>query len=378
MKIAQILERLWALIEKEWLQVFRDPSALLVAFALPIVMLVIFGYGLSLDADHVGLGVVMEDRAPDARALWRAFDSTPYFETQFYDDRRSAEQALTNGKTRAVLVVPSDFSKSLEAGAAPAVQLLVDGSEANLALIIESYAQGVYAKFLSNRARDAGLDASALANTINVEAQMRYNETRTTRNSLVPGSIVIILAMIGTLLTTMVVAREWERGTMEATISTPIGKFELILGKLIPYFMLGLGAAFFCAIISRFVFHVPFRGSTLAYLYVSSVFLLAATSQGLLISTLCRNQTLASQIALLTSFLPNFIFSGALFEIAAMPTPIRALTYLFPARYFTVCLQTVFMAGNVWSLLAAQSARIALIAVVFLVATIFATRQRLE
>ena len=372
------LERLLAIIEKEWLQVFRDPSALLVAFALPLIMLFIFGYGLSLDADHVKIGVALEDRSPTARALWIACESTPYLSPIFYEDRGSAEQALTDGDVRAIIVASSDFSQKFESGVAPTVQLITDGSETNLSLIIEAYAQGVYAKFLSNQGYERGLSTSNLASRINVETQMRYNVSRLTRNSITPGSIVLILAMIGSLLTTLVVAREWERGTMEATLSTSVGKFEMIVGKLTPYFLLGLAAACICALVSRYVFGVPFRGSIFAYVLTSSIFLISATSQGLLISTVCRSQTLSSQIALLSSFLPNYIFSGVLFEIDAMPAPIRALTYAFPARYYTVCLQTIFMAGDVWPLLLRMTSYIGLIALVFITATIVKTPTRLE
>ena len=369
-------ENLFALVQKEWLQVFRDPSALLVAFVLPLVMLFIFGYGLSLDAENVKVAVALEDRSPVARSFWIALNASRYFQPYFCDSRAIAEQTVVDGRARAAFIVPADFTKSLENGVAPKVQLITDGSEANTAVIIESYASGVYAKFLSNQAFERGITAPLVK--INVETQMRYNVSRITRNSLTPGSIVLILAMIGSLLTAMVVAREWERGTMEAVLSTSVGKFELILGKLIPYFILGILAAVFCAFVSKFVFKIPFRGSAFAYLLASGVFLLAATAQGLLISTICKSQTVSAQIALLASFLPNFIFSGVLFELDAMPAPIRALTYLFPARYFTVCIQTIFMAGDVWPLLLRQIAAIATVAVVLLVAVIRATKTRLE
>ena len=373
---AQRIERLLALIQKEWAQVFRDPSALLVAFALPIVMLFIFGFGLSMDAKDVKVGIVLEDRSPISYAFWRSFDATNYFKATFYDNKTMAEQSLIDGKNQAVLVVPNDFSKQVANRAIPKVQLLVDGTEANLATIVESYALGAFANF-EKELPEMGIDRSPIKN-VNLEMVMRYNETRSTRNGLTPGSVVLVLAMIGTLLTTMVVAREWERGTMEATLATSVGKSEMILGKLIPYFALGFGAAILCALISRFVFRVPFRCSPSSYCAISSVFLLAATSQGLLISTVCRNQTLASQIALISSFLPNMIFSGVLFEIDAMPTPLQLLSHCFPARYFASSLQTAFMVGDAWELLLRNSIPVALIAAVFLGITIVKTPRTLE
>ena len=372
-------ERLLALIQKEWLQVFRDPSALLVAFVLPIIMLFIFGFGLSFDAKHVKIGIALEDRGSSARAFWNTFDATEYFDAVFYGNRSDAEQALADGDVRAVIIVPNDFSETLERGEAPSAQALIDGTEANLSVIVEAYALGAYAKFLTRERMERGFSAIApAAGIINVETQMRYNESRMTRNSLVPGSIVLILAMIGTLLTTLVVAREWERGTMEATLATAVGKFEMILGKLIPYFLLGLGAATLCAVVAKYAFHVPFRGSLTAYYLTASVFLLAATGQGLLISTVCRDQTIASSIALLSSFLPNFIFSGVLFEIDAMPLVLRALSYLFPARYYASSLQTIFMVGDAWTFLVKNMAAIGALASILLVATVVKTRSRLE
>jgi len=368
------IERLLAIVWKEWLQVFRDPSALLVAFALPAVMLFLFGYGLSLDATSVKTGIVLEDSSPLARSFYNSLDASRYFAVKFYASRPEAERGLQDEEVRAIIVVPNDFSERVERGGAGAIQLLSDGGETNLALIIEGYVTSAYAKWLALRGAETGTSA---VSRVSLATKTLYNSAQISRNSLVPGSIALVLAMIGSLLTCMVVAREWERGTMEATLASSVGRLELFLGKLTPYFCLGITAAVGSAFFARYVFDVPFRGSLLALIYTSSAFLLVATTQGLLISSACRDQNLASQIALLSSFLPNYILSGVLFEIDSMPRILQFITYLFPARYYVVCLQTIFMAGDAWPLLHRQTGCIMAVGLVYIVAAIIKTPRRL-
>ena len=368
------LERLLAIVWKEWLQVFRDPSALLVAFVLPAIMLFLFGYGLSLDATSVKVGVTLEDSSPVARSFYNSLDASRYFTVKYYATRPEAERGLRDEEVRAIVVVPNDFSQKVESGSAGTIQLLADGGETNLALIVEGYVASAYAKWTALRGLETGVSARA---SVNLVTKTLYNSAQISRNSLVPGSIALVLAMIGSLLTCMVVAREWERGTMEATLASSVGRTELFLGKLTPYFLLGLTAALGSAFFARYVFDVPFRGSIWALLYTSSAFLLVATTQGLLISSVCRDQNLASQVALLSSFLPNYILSGVLFEIDSMPRVLQLITYLFPARYYVVCLQTIFMAGDAWSLLHRQTGCILLVGLVYIVAAIVKTPRRL-
>lgn len=363
------LERLWAIVWKEWLQVFRDPSALLIAFVFPAIMLFLFGYGLSLDSASVRIGVVLEDDSPLARSFYNSLDASKYFDARYYSSRTSAERALRDEAVRAVVVVPNDFSIRVESGELGAIQTLADGGEPNLALLVENYVRAAFVKWTSLRAREVG--ALGLSSKIDLETKTTYNPAQITRYSLIPGSIAMILAMIGTLLTCLVVAREWERGTMEATLATSVGKFEMFVGKMIPYFLLGIAAAVGSAMLARRLFEIPFEGSMSAFLLSSCVFLLVATSQGVLISSTCRDQSVASQIAVLSSFLPNFLLSGVIFEIDAMPKIIQGITYVFPARYFVVCLQTIFMAGDVWPLLMEQIGCMGIIgAVVFILAVV--------
>ena len=369
------VERLGAIVWKEWLQVFRDPSALMIAFVLPAILLFIFGFGLSLDVTDVKTGVVLEDASPLARSFYNSLDASKYIEVKFYAERTEAELAMRDEIIRAVVVVPNDFTQRISQGEIGVVQILTDGGDTNLAFIVENYLRAAFMKWTSLRLRETG--EGGLAGKIDLETKTMYNPAQITRHSLIPGSIAMILAIIGTLLTALVVAREWERGTMEATLAASVGKFEMFVGKFIPYFLLGLAAAIGGLFLSKLLFDVPFRGSFAAYLLSSSVFLLVATTQGIFISSICRDQSVASQVAVLSGFLPNFILSGAIFEIDAMPKIIQLVTYIFPARYYVVCLQTIFMAGDVWLLLLTQIGYMCVIGAVVVCAAILKTPKRL-
>ena len=368
------LRRLIALIGKETLQVRRDPSCILIAFVLPVILLFIFGYGLSLDAKRVRLAMVLEDRSPTAQSLWSSFEATQYIAPILYESRRGAEDAVVNTHVRGMLVVPKDFTMRLAAGKT-SVQLITDGVETNTAAILENYVTGVVQRWAKHQADERGI---TVLPPIDIASRVYFNPELQSRNALIPGSVVLIMAIIGTLLTSLVVSREWERGTMEAMLATPISPFDMILGKLIPYYVLGMSSTGCCVLLSYFLFHVPLRGSFLALFLTSSAFLTASLGMGFFISTICRNQFFASQLALLVAFLPSFILSGALFEISAMPSAIRTITHLFPARYYVTCLQTVFMAGDIWPLLLPNTAVMLFIAVLFFGATIVKTPKRLE
>ena len=369
------LEQIVTLIWKEFLQVVRDPSCLLVAFVLPLILLLIFGYGISLDMKNIKTAVVLEDRGPLAWSLYESLNSTEYIESTIYSHRREAEDALIDAKTRAVVIIPNDFSRRIRNGEAAPVQLLTDGSEANTAIILENYILGACSAWGVHQSKDRLMDVRT---PIEIESRLRFNPEKNSRNGLIPGSIVIIMAMIGTLLTALVVAREWERGTMEAMLTMPIRKFDLIIGKLFPYYLLAMGSAAVCALLGVYLFGVPFRGSILAFVVTSTAFLFVALPQGLFISTILKNQFLAAQSALVVSFLPNYILSGVLFEIDSMPAVIRLITYVFPARYYAVCLQTIFMAGDIWPQLLVNCGYMLVIGLIATIATIIVTPKRLE
>ncbi len=373
--MSQQLRRLIALMKKETLQVWRDPSCILIAFVLPVILLFIFGFGLSLDAKHVKVGVVMEDRSPLAYSLRDTFAATEYIAPISFSRRQDAEDAITGGHIRGMLVVANDFSKNFERDGRASVQLITDGVETNTATILENYVLGVVGIWTQHQAVDRGVRRAA---PVEIQSRVFYNPELESKNSLVPGSIVLIMAIIGTLLTSLVVAREWERGTMEAMLATPIGPVDMIVGKLIPYYVLGIFSTAFCTCVALTVFHVPFRGSVVALLLITTTFLLASLALGFLVSTVTKNQFLASQLALVLAFLPNMMLSGMIFEISAMPYPIQVVTHIFPARYYVTSLQTVFLVGDVWTLLVPNMLVMLFIAAVLFAATFLKTSNRLE
>ena len=367
------LQRLAALVHKESLQALRDPSTLLIAFVLPVVLLLLFAYAVSLDARHVRIGVVLESPGASAQALAAAFAGTHYLDANFAHDRREVENKLVSGELRGFVVIPQDFEERLALrGSQPLVQIVTDGSYPNTANYVENYARGVVQSWR------AGLDVEAPPQAVLLEPRYWFNAELESRRALIPGAIAIVMTIIGTMLTALVVAREWERGTMEAVLSTPASVAEILIGKLLPYFVLGMLSTLGAAALAVFVFDVPMRGSIAALLLLSAVFMVPALGQGLLISSLARNQFLAAQIALFSGFLPAFMLSGFLFEIDAMPAPIRALTWLVPARFFVDALKTVFLAGDIWAVFTPNLLAMAAIGLAFFLLARRVTRKNLE
>lgn len=372
------LRRMRGLIRKEMAQVVRDPSSILIAFVLPGVLLFLFGYGVSLDANRIRLGVVLENTTPEAQSLAAAFQNSRYFNTRIGRDRREFEEDLVAGKLRGMVVVPATFTETLNRGnTSTAIQVIADGSEPNTASFVQNYVQGVFNNWLVQQSFDAG-GAQADAPRVGTEPRVWFNPELQSRWFLLPGSIAIIMTIIGTLLTALVVAREWERGTMEALMATPIGILELIVGKLAPYYLLGMGSMAVCVIVSVTLFDLPFHGSVLTLVLVSSVFLTGMLALGLLISTVSKNQFVAAQIALIVGFLPSFLLSGFVFEISSMPLPIQTLTRIIPARYFVTCLQTIFLAGDIRSVLLPNTLALLVFATVLMLIVAKKTNKRLD
>ena len=335
------LRRIRALATKETLQILRDPSVFLIAFVLPIVMLFLFAYAVSLDIKRIPIAVVLESDSGDASSLAAAFSGSRYFQVTPARHRDEVADRVAGGDLRGMVVIPGDFAADERHFR---VQVLTDGTQPNTANFVAAYAEGVV------RQRQAGLGLSP-ASAASIVPRFWFNQEIESRRFLVPGAIAVVMTIIGTLLTALVVAREWERGTMEALLSTPARIAEILLGKLIPYFLLGLGATLCATLLAVTLFEVPLRGSWGTLLLLSACFLLPALGQGLLISTIARNQFIAGQAALLSGFLPAFLLSGFLYDIDAMPLPLRLLTRLVPARYYVSSLQTLFLAGDVWAVL---------------------------
>jgi len=370
------LRRLKALCYKEALQIFRDPSSNLIAFVLPIVLLFIFSYGINLDADHIRVGLLLEDTSPEAREFADSLFGSPYMDVHAASSRQELTQALTEGRIRGFIVIAQDFSERLNRPDVTApVQVITDGSEPNTANFVEAYVKGAWAEWLQQRALARG---DSMPPEINLEPRFWFNPSAESRNFLIPGSITLIMTVIGAMLTSLVVAREWERGTMEALLSSPVTRAEFLLSKLIPYFTLGMVSLLFCVGVAVFVLGVPFRGSVFMLLTVSSFFLISTLGFGLYISTLTRNQFNAAQIALNLAFLPAVMLSGFVYEIDSMPAPIRAMTYLLPARYFVRSMRTLFQAGDIWSVLIVDTLFLAGAATILIGLSAYATKRNLE
>ena len=364
--------RLSALVRKECLQVVRDPSAILIAFVLPVILLFLFAYAVSLDIRKLAIGVVLESDSASAQSLAAAFGATRSFKVTAARDRREVADGVTAGTLRGFVVIPQDFERRLAtAGHTSLIQVVTDGSQPNTANCVAAYTQGVVALWFAGR----GVNRPG---AIDVQSRVWFNQVVESRWFLVPGAIAIIMTMIGTLLTALVLAREWERGTMEALISTPARIVEILVGKLIPYFLLGMAATIVASLIAIHGFGVPLRGSWPALLLLSAAFMVPALGQGLVISAVTRNQFVASQLALFTGCLPAFLLSGFIFEIDSMPAPIRLLTYIVPARYFIVALQTVFLAGDVWSLFLPNLVAMLAIGGIFIGIATLRTRKSLD
>lgn len=343
------LRRVKALVIKESFQIVRDPSTILISVVLPLLLLFLYGFGVSLDLNHLRIGLVLEETSPDAMSFAQSMLDSRYFDVKIARDRRELTDDLTRGNIRGIVVVPSYFSsfRNRPSTIAP-IQVIADGGEPNTANFVQYYVQGAFQKWLQQEKISNDLRGLPL---VTIQPRFWYNEQLESRFFLLSGSLAIIMTLIGTLLTSLVVSREWERGTMEALMSTTIGRTELVIGKVIPYFVLGMVSMAICVTVSVWGYGLPLRGSWWLLAIVSAAFLFCALGFGLFVSTSCRSQLIASQISITAGFLPAYILSGFLFEISSMPAWIQALTYIIPAKYFVQCLQALFLVGNVWGLI---------------------------
>lgn len=367
--------RLRGMIRKESLQILRDPSSIAIAFVMPVILLLLFGFGVSLDAKHIRLALVVEQPDSNTASLTGAFGGSEFFAPVLYRTIQQAEQALVTNDVDGIVWLRGNFSsRLLYAGDAP-IGVFVNGVNANQARITEGYVQGVWQNWLASYAREQGREPEV---PVELVPRIWFNPAVRSRNFLVPGLIAVIMTLTGAMLTSMVVAREWERGTMEALMVTPVRIWEITVGKLLPYFVLGMGGMLLTVAMALWVFEVPLRGSFWLLTLTSALFMVVALGMGLLISTVARNQFVAGQIALVTTFLPAFILSGFIFQIESMPEIIQIITHIVPARYFVTILQTLFAAGNIWPVVLADSMALLLMMVIFLGLARRKTRKRLD
>ena len=345
--------RLLAMARKEWIQLRRDPRSMTLAFVLPVLMLLVFGYAITWDVNDLDLVVLDQDRTARSRALIEAFQASGYFTVverlDGYDD---VEDAVGRGNASSVLVIPPSFTEDLAAGREAPVQLLLDGADANSATIAFNYADAIVDRW----SRDAILKGRTLQAPLTTELRTWYNPTLESRNMIVPGLIAVIMMTIAAMLTALTIAREWERGTMEQLASTPATKLEILIGKLVPYVAIGLVDVALIVVAGLLIFDVPFKGPVVVFFAQTFLFLMGALGLGVLISAAAKSQFLATQVALIATLLPAMLLSGFLFEIEAMPDVLQAVTYLVPARYYVVVARGIMLKGVGPEVLWVQSA----------------------
>jgi ABC-2 type transport system permease protein len=365
--------RVWALVQKESRQMMRDASSIAIGIVLPVILILLFGYGLSLDVTNVPLAVVLDEPSPDAFDLAAAYQLSPTFNTRLVTSLPEAQRLMLARKIDAIVRIQSDFERDVKLGGAN-VQILVHGTDANRGRIIQAYAQGVVGNWIARRAAEG---RASPAGPVIIQDRLWFNDANESRYFLVPGLIVLIMTLIGSFLTTLVMAREWERGTLEALFVTPVRVGEILLGKTIPNFALGMIGLVLCVVTAKFLFHVPLRGSLWLLTVSSMLYLVVALAVGLLISAAVKSQFVASQITILITFLPALMLSGFLFDLRSMPVFVRAITYVLPARYFVTVLQTVFLAGDVWSVIVPSMLVLVLMAILLLSLARLGTHKRL-
>ncbi|MDX1493389.1 MAG: ABC transporter permease [Longimicrobiales bacterium] len=335
--------RLLAVARKEWIQLRRDSRSMILAFLLPLFLLLFFGYAITWDVDDIRIAVLDESRTAESRALVDALESSGYFTVQErLASHREIEDRLTRSAVLGVVVVPPGFAADLAAPGRPArVQLLLDGSDANTATIALNYADAI----LSRHAADVVLQGRALTPPVRLEARTWYNPALESRHMIVPALIAVIMSIIAAMLTALTIAREWERGTMEQLASTPVGRVEVVLGKLLPYLVIGLFDVAVTVVAGMIIFGTPMNGSVLYLAILTTLFLVGALGLGIFISAAVKSQVLATQIAMVATYLPAVLLSGFLFDIASMPPALQGVTFLVPARYFVTVTRGIFLKG---------------------------------
>ncbi len=342
------LRRLGAVARKEFLHVLRDPRSLGMAIAIPMLLLMLYGYALTLDVDDVPLVVWDQSQTPASREFISRFQASRFFSLRGYAwSYRQVERAIDSGRALMAVVIPTDFARHLETHTGAQVQIIVDGSDSNTATFAAGYAEAVAQTYSQEITLAAlrRLGAPATRAPLDLRPRVWFNANLESKNYLVPGLIAVIMMIIAALLTSLTVAREWERGTMEQLISTPVKVPELVLGKLLPYWLIGMFDVLLSVLVGRFLFLVPLRGNGALLFIMAAIFLAGALALGMLISIVTRNQLLANQLGMVLTFLPALLLSGFVYAISNMPLAIRLVTYLVPARYFVALLKGIYLKG---------------------------------
>ncbi|HEV8582450.1 MAG TPA: ABC transporter permease [Thermoanaerobaculia bacterium] len=334
--------RLLAMARKELIQLRRDPRSLALAFALPILLLILFGYAISFDVRNIRMAVLDEDRSASSRELVEAFPASGYFTlTGFLERSGDIEPLMERGGAQLILVIPPGFEQDLGAGRTAAVQAIVDGSDANTATIVLGYSDALVRTWSSR----VELQGRTVTPPVTAESRVWFNEELESRNMIVPGLVAVIMMIIAAMLTSLTIAREWERGSMEQLAATPVSRIEVVFGKLLPYLAIGLVDVVVTSVLGVLLFDVPFRGNALLLMILSFLFLIGALGLGMFISAVAKSQVVATQLAMVATYLPSLILSGFMYSIDSMPTALKAISYLIPARYFLVVTRGIFLKG---------------------------------
>jgi ABC-2 type transport system permease protein len=342
------LRRLRAVARKELLHIIRDPRSLVLAIGIPMLMIILFGYALTLDVDRVPVVAWDQSGTTVSRDYLARFTGSRYFSfVGRVTNNRELERAINRRDAVLALVIPPDFAQRIEAGRPATVQAIIDGSDSNTAAIVLGYTQAITLGFNQQVMLEQvqRLGAGGATGVLDVRPRVWFNADLESKNFIIPGLIAVIMGLIAALLTSLTIAREWERGTMEQLISTPVKPVELIVGKLVPYFVIGMVDVLIAVLMAVFLFHVPLRGSVPLLFAMAALFIVGTLSQGILLSIIARQQLLASQLAMVSTFLPAFLLSGFMFAIANMPIPVQVITYIVPARYFVALVKGIYQRG---------------------------------
>jgi ABC-2 type transport system permease protein len=372
--------RLLAVAKKEMVQVLRDSRSLIIVLIMPVILVLLFGYGVNLDLKHLPIYVYDRDGSQQSQDLLKRFQAGDYFDiVRVVNNYHDLTRAIDDGHAKMGIIIPWDFSQRLRDGRAVQVQALIDGTDDNTANVLIGYAEAVVQGYSSDIQLDWLRDRGQIARPapVSVETRTWYNEDLESSAFIVPGVLALVMSVIGAFLTSLTIAREWERGTMEQLISTPVTPLEIMLGKLVPYFAIGMIDVIVCAVIALYWFHVPFRGSFLTLLISSAMFMIVVLSMGFFISVIAKNQLAASQIALLATFLPAFLLSGFLYAIEQMPVVLQWITYLLPARYYVSVLKKIFLKGSPAALLYADLVPLAIFTIVLALLATHSFQKRL-
>jgi ABC-2 type transport system permease protein len=364
------IKTIHALIMKEAKQIKRDASSILVAFVMPLTILAMFGYGVSFNIENIGVDIVRQDSSRASQNLVDHYVHSKYFNANVVHSIKDARRDIESGRSQGAIVISPSFSRGAQPGAKPAIQVISDGSDPNTASYIESYAMGVLMKYMQSMPKKSGAGNPGMEHAspgtnhsvatpatktpgagINIVNRLWFNSTTESINFLMAGVLTMILSIVGAFLTSLVVAKEWERGTMEAMIATPVSLWEIIISKVIPYFVLCVVSFLFSIACGMFLFDVPFEGSIGATSLVTTVFIIVSLLIGLLISTYAKDQFVAAMGAISVTFMPTFMLSGLIFEIKSMPLWLQLLTTVFPARYYVSSIRTLCLAGDVWEII---------------------------